>query len=97
MDNVIAVNPGESHCLFLKTDNSLWITGNNRHGQLGDGTNLLKVTAFKIADEVRLVSSGYEFSLFLKKDGTVWGAGDNRYGALGDGSNQSTTIFKRVY
>src|ERR1035438_248469 len=35
--NVVAVVAGQSHTLFLKSDDSLWGMGNNTFGQLGDG------------------------------------------------------------
>lgn len=35
--NVVAIAAGEFHSLFLKSDGSLWATGYNHDGQLGDG------------------------------------------------------------
>jgi alpha-tubulin suppressor-like RCC1 family protein len=36
-NGVIAIACGWDHTLFLKSDASLWATGNNSYGQLGDG------------------------------------------------------------
>jgi hypothetical protein len=36
--DVTAISVGSSHCLFLKSDGSLWGVGDNGYGQLGDGT-----------------------------------------------------------
>ena len=36
---VTAIAAGGTHSLFLKSDGSLWAMGNNRYGELGDGTN----------------------------------------------------------
>ncbi|MGD9202300.1 MAG: hypothetical protein PVI26_12105, partial [Chitinispirillia bacterium] len=33
-----SIETGESHTHFLKADNTLWSSGRNRYGQLGDGT-----------------------------------------------------------
>jgi len=35
--NVIAVEAGKTHSLFVKNDGSLWAMGDNFYGQLGDG------------------------------------------------------------
>ena len=37
--NVVAVTAGLNHTLFEKSDGSLWVTGNDRYGQLGDNGN----------------------------------------------------------
>lgn len=37
-DNAAFVAIGNGHVLAVKTDGSLWAWGDNRHGQLGDGT-----------------------------------------------------------
>jgi len=37
--NVTAIAAGEYHSMFLKSDGSLWATGHNYRGQLGDGFN----------------------------------------------------------
>jgi len=44
MDGVKAVRAGSAHNLILKMDNSLWVTGDNSLGELGDGTNVNKKT-----------------------------------------------------
>ena len=35
---VQAISAGADHSLVLKTDGSVWATGSNHYGQLGDGT-----------------------------------------------------------
>ena len=39
-ETVIEVSAGRYHTLMLKADGSVWATGHNNSGQLGDGTNL---------------------------------------------------------
>ena len=41
--NVTAVAAGGGHTLFLKSDGSLWAMGNDGLGQLGDGTNGIRL------------------------------------------------------
>ena len=36
---VTNVSAGAGHCLFLKSDGTLWGMGQNDYGQLGDGTD----------------------------------------------------------
>ena len=77
--------------LFLKSDGSLWVMGDNEFGQLGDGmseeyTNLPEQI---VASNVTAIAAGGRFSLFVKKDGSLWAMGDNTYGELGDGTTDS--------
>ena len=41
---VLAIAAGYSHSLVLKRDGTVWATGYNYYGQLGDGTNTNKNT-----------------------------------------------------
>lgn len=80
------------HTLFLKTDGTVWATGFNNYGQLGDGSNENQVTPVEVRVDgvpmsaVMAISAGMSHSLFLKTDGTVWACGANYSGALGDGT-----------
>jgi alpha-tubulin suppressor-like RCC1 family protein len=40
LTGIIAVDAGESFSLFLKNDGTVWSTGSNSNGQLGDGTTV---------------------------------------------------------
>jgi alpha-tubulin suppressor-like RCC1 family protein len=44
------VSAGNQHSLFTKTDGSLWATGDNNYGQLGDGTKTDRNASVKIVD-----------------------------------------------
>ena len=33
-----AISAGKSHSMVLKADGTVWATGSNKYGQLGDGT-----------------------------------------------------------
>jgi len=67
--------------------------GNNRFGQLGDGTIYTVTNRPKLIlnTGVKAIAAGGEHSLFLKADGSLWGMGSNLYGPLGDGSTD--TLF----
>jgi alpha-tubulin suppressor-like RCC1 family protein len=95
---VLAVHPsisaGYQHSLFLKTDGTVWASGWNEYGTLGDGTTDYRSTPVQVMTSVSAVSAGDYHSLFLKTDGSVWAAGGNFSGQFGDGttSNRSTPV-----
>ena len=66
MDDVVMASTGtfsNTYCtrhfftMALRSDGSLWAWGFNRHGQLGDGTNISRNTPIRIMDEVSAVST----------------------------------------
>ncbi|MCI5224636.1 MAG: hypothetical protein D3924_18700, partial [Candidatus Electrothrix sp. AR4] len=82
------VTIGLSHSLALKSDGSLWAWGDNRKGQLGDGSTTNKYSPVRIGfdSDWTAVAAGYYHNLALKDDGSLWAWGDNGKGQLGDGS-----------
>ena len=52
-DGAIGVAAGKEHSIVLKQDGSVWTTGRNDHGQLGDWTNNTNKNSFAM-----VVSSG---------------------------------------
>ncbi|AWI08340.1 immunoglobulin domain-containing protein [Ereboglobus luteus] len=85
--DVIAVTAGKSHSLLIKSDGSLWGTGLNYRGQLGDDTGTYyRMTPAQITSGVVAMAAGEDHSLFIKTDGSLWAMGRNRYGQLGDGA-----------
>jgi len=92
------VSCGASHCLALHTDGTLWAWGNNKEGQLGDGSATNQPIPVRVRDltEVVDVSAGYNHSLAVRSDGTVWGWGKNDLGQVGDGATANKTSPQRV-
>jgi alpha-tubulin suppressor-like RCC1 family protein len=91
--NVIAIAAGISHSLFLKSDGSLWVMGENEVGELGDGTFVNAYSPEQIvASNVTAIAAGGSDSLFLKSDGSLWVMGWNSYGQLGDGTHYNSNI-----
>lgn len=95
-----SVETGGLHMLALKTNGSLWAWGENRYGQLGDGTTIdQNVRAVFSGVQVgtttdwQAVTAGGNHTLAFKTDGSLWGWGDNSSGQLGDGERtQSNPI-----
>jgi hypothetical protein len=96
LSDVSAVAAGFLHSLFLKNDGTVWATGSNYYGQLGDGTTVDKSTPVQLLglSDVSAIAAGDFHSLFLKSDGTVWATGLNDSGQLGDGTllDKSTPV-----
>lgn len=81
------------HTNFIKKDGSLWGSGNNSKGQLGDGTTTDQYSPVQaLFGGVIAVSSGEYHTMFIKKDFTLWGIGQNGNGQLGDGSTTDRSI-----
>jgi alpha-tubulin suppressor-like RCC1 family protein/subtilisin family serine protease len=78
---------GGKHSLFLKTDRSVWVTGANDYGQLGNSSYTNRSTPTQIANACTAVAAGTDFSFILKSDGGLWGFGENYSGQLGNGRN----------
>ncbi|MDB6132689.1 MAG: Branched-chain amino acid transporter, amino acid-binding protein [Verrucomicrobiales bacterium] len=72
--------------VFLKSDGTVWAVGNNRHGQLGDGTTTDRSTIVPVMSGVQAIMASGDNSLFLKTAGTVYNAGSNALGQVGDGT-----------
>jgi alpha-tubulin suppressor-like RCC1 family protein len=86
---------GDSHTLLLKTDGTVWATGYNLYGELGDSNDAdspayVKVTG--LSGIIAIASEGYT-SLALDNSGHVWAWGNNGYGQLGNANTapNSTT------
>jgi alpha-tubulin suppressor-like RCC1 family protein/plastocyanin len=91
--DVIEIAAGSNYTVYLKSDGTVWATGTNTYGQLGDGTQNARYNPVQVkhADgtvlsEIVGISAGSYHTLYLKNDGTVWAAGRNNFGQLGDGT-----------
>jgi alpha-tubulin suppressor-like RCC1 family protein len=96
MTGVQAVSAGQAHTMILKNDGSLWATGNNASGQLGDGTTVAKSSPVQVMTGVQAVSAGSSHTMILKTDGTLWATGNNLYGGLGDGTTTAKSTPVQV-
>ena len=95
LSGVIGVSGGIGQTVYLKSDGTLWATGWNHRGQLGDGTTtdrsnpvLVKESTSSELSRILKISSGGYHTVYLKSDGTVWAAGYNGNGQLGDGPSE---------
>jgi len=84
----VAIAAGEDYTIALKSNGSIWTWGDNRYGQLGDGTNGYQSTPVQIGTETdwASVATGDLHAVALKKNRTLWTWGYNWTGQLGDGT-----------
>ena len=106
----IAIAAGGNHSLFVSYDNNLlinnttvWASGLNTSGQLGDGTIIQSITPVQVKKnatdfltDIVAVAAGDNHSLFLKNDGMVWASGLNTDGQLGIGTNTNINFAVQV-
>jgi alpha-tubulin suppressor-like RCC1 family protein len=84
---VTQVSGGLSHSLFIESDGSLWVMGDNTYGQLGLGSTITNVNLPQpLNSGVRTVAAGGYHSLFVKSGNSLWAMGGNFDGQLGDGT-----------
>lgn len=81
---------------ILKNDGSVWTWGENRYGEIGDGTTEPRGEPVKIMDDVQSISGGANHFAAVKVDGSLWTWGWNRLGELGDGTQEDRTIPVKI-
>lgn len=89
LPSITEIAAGQSHCLAVASDGTVWSWGNNSSHQLGQGDDFSQNPIPKQIPNfggVALVAGGSSHSVALKTDGTVWSWGSNHDGALGDGT-----------
>ena len=92
-----AVAAGAYHSILLKEDGSVWATGRNYNGQLGDGSKTDRRNFVQVmSNGATNVAAGYRHNIVLKQHGSVWATGWNEYGQLGDGSTTDRTDYMQV-
>jgi uncharacterized repeat protein (TIGR01451 family) len=83
------ISAGETFCLALAADGTVWSWGNNSSFQLGQGTDISQNPVPKQIPNfgnVVAIAGGRQHSVALKSDGSVWTWGLNSEGELGDGT-----------
>jgi len=92
---------GSYNSFIIKTDGTLWASGDNEDGQLGDGTygsgnvsNVFKQVGS--SSNWKTISASTDHTLGIKNDGTLWAWGSNQQGKLGDGTYTNKYIPTQI-
>ncbi|MGE4282346.1 MAG: RCC1 domain-containing protein, alpha-tubulin suppressor [Clostridia bacterium] len=94
--NTIAAGAG--YTLAIRSDNTVWASGKNDFGQLGNGTATQSKQPVKVQglSSIVSISAGESHSIALKSDGTVWAWGRNLEGELGNGTANNSVVPVQV-
>lgn len=97
MTNVKQVACGYNHTLVLKSDGTVWSTGENGYGQLGVSSTTDQGAFVNTGmTNVKQISASYNFSALIKNDGSLWTCGINGHGQLGLNDTSNRTSFTQV-
>ncbi len=98
--NWISVAAGDSYCLALKADGTMWGWGDDTQGQLGVTNEFGAWTAVPVqigSNQVwQAIFASRNSSFAIRDDGTLWAWGANGNSVLGLGSNYTSvaTVWK---
>jgi alpha-tubulin suppressor-like RCC1 family protein len=89
---------GASSC---STDGTVWAWGNNKYGQLGDGTNKASVTTpvqviFPSGTNIVAIGEARDNGYAIDSNGNAWAWGYNEFGSLCIGSSNKQLTPVRV-
>jgi alpha-tubulin suppressor-like RCC1 family protein len=105
---VTDVAVGQTHSCFLKYDHTVWCSGRNDDGQLGNGgmATIPTATPQQVLDgngpitDAIAVGAAVNYSCAVRTGGTVWCWGENANcndgGQLGDGTTNDATLAVQV-
>ncbi|MDR2888566.1 MAG: hypothetical protein LBV33_01855, partial [Lachnospiraceae bacterium] len=74
------VSVGNGFTVELRNDKTVWVTGDNQFGVLGDGRDAGGYSTMPVKatiENVVYISAGYSFILAVDEDGEVWAWGLN--------------------
>ena len=77
---------GSDTNFLIKTDGTLWVCGDSRHGQTGlNSISIERSSPTQIGSDTNwsIVNAGYSSVVGVKSDGTLWSWGSNSGGILG--------------
>ncbi len=95
---VASVVTSTNNTLILKTDGTVWATGQNSQGSLGF-ENQASSNTFQqvsgISDAISLTTNS-NYSMIITGDGQLWVSGNNQNGQFGDETFTNSTTFKQT-
>jgi alpha-tubulin suppressor-like RCC1 family protein len=94
LTGVVSIASGDDHSLAVKSDGTIWAWGLNNSGQLGDATNVQRLTPVQVSGFTGgvAVGAGTAHSFAVKSDGSMWAWGSNSNGQLGNGTLMASLL-----
>lgn len=92
--NAVTQAVGRNHRVVLRSNNTVWVWGNNTYGQLGIGNNTGQSAPVLVlgVNSIRQVAIGHWHTMALTLDGKVYCWGLNGDGQVGDGTTQNRNL-----
>ena len=98
------IESGSSYTVVLKEDGTVWTSGANEVGQLGNGKittcsereGQVKIDANTVLSNVVKISTGFNHTLAITRDGYVYAWGLNGNGQLGNNSTANQPYAVKV-
>jgi alpha-tubulin suppressor-like RCC1 family protein len=96
LDEIVFIAAGSSHSLAIQNNGAIWAWGNNKYGQLGDGTQQNQFLPKRIydkdipIDQVITIDAGRQHTVL--HTGNVWAWGANYSLQLGTGTSNGSLI-----
>lgn len=93
----IVTSKDGNNTFLIKNDDTLWVVGENRYGELGVGDQVPRLSITQLGTSTWSDVSCYgSHAAGIKTDGTLWAWGSNSSGQLGDGTYTQSLIPKQV-
>jgi alpha-tubulin suppressor-like RCC1 family protein len=103
LTGVTKISAGAGFSLALRSNGTVWAWGDNRYGELGNGTTVSSSVPVKVAglSYATGIAAGYDAAVATQTNGisaisSVWTWGGNSSGQLGDGTLTGHSTPERV-
>lgn len=87
-----------NHTCGTRTDHTAWCWGYNYYGEVGDGTNITRLSPVQVGTSSawQSVDTGDNYTCGTRSNKTAWCWGYNYFGQFGDGTTDSRRVPGRV-
>ena len=95
LESIKTIYSGSNHVIAVSTTGQAWAWGDNRYGQLGNGSVTNSSTPIAInnlAGFSQFYGNGSHHNFAVKPDGTLYAWGSNSSGELGDGTQVNRSV-----
>ena len=93
---VVSLSLGASHSGAIMKNGDLYCWGNNKYGQVGNGSTEHQTVPVKVLEDVVTLSLGYRHSGAITENGDLYFWGSNSDGEVGNDSTEYQTVPVKV-